>query len=251
MLADCQAGTLDMVACATSAATPFCPDIGILDIPFLYRDIERGRATIDGPVGEEYATLLAAARVPVIAWLENGLRHFTANRPIRTPADLVGLKLRVMPSQSAIDSFRGLGADARPLPYKQLYEALRVGQFEAQENPIVNVETMRLYDVQKYLCLSGHTYGIGVLAASADLAEELTPRQLAALRDCGQAATRVSRAAASEADATGAVRLHQVGMTVIADVDTAAFTKAARANLDMLSRRFTSGRMQRLIEAAG
>jgi TRAP-type C4-dicarboxylate transport system substrate-binding protein len=212
--------------------------------------VEHGRAAFDGATGAEYADLLATKGINVVCWLENGLRHMTANRPIRRPVDMVGLKLRVMPSQVAVDSFCSLGADAKPLAFNLLYEALRTGRFDAQENPIASVELIKLYEVQKFICMTGHTYSIGFVVASPDLIEDLTPKQFAALRTCGRAGTLRSREVAGAAAADGVGRLRATGMTVIEDVDSAAFVKAARPNLDRLGTQFGTERVQRLIQAA-
>lgn len=251
MLKDCRAGTLDMMAGVTSAAGEFCPEIGLLDVPFVFRDAVRGRAAFDGALGEEYQALLHAAGINVVGWLENGLRHMTSNRAVRKPADLAGLKLRVPPSQVAVDCFTALGAAAAPLPFNQVYEALRTGQFEAQENPIGTAEGSKFYEVQKYLCLTGHTYSAGMIVASSDVLEDLTPKQQAALRQCSGAATARSRAVADAAAQNGVGNLAKAGMTIVDDVDTAAFVTAARPNLARLGGKFGADRIERLIKAAG
>ena len=250
MVADCRAGTIDMIASISSAAGEFCPEIGILDVPFVFSDIARGRAAFDGATGEEFAGLLAEKGLPLMGWLENGLRHMTSNRPVRGPADLAGLKLRLPQSRVAMDSFRALGADARPLAFNLLHAALETGQFEAQENPIAAIETIKLAEVQRFLCLTGHTYSVGMICASPDLVDDLTARQLAALRECARHGTARSREVAAAADADGVGRLRQAGMVVIDDVDKAAFARAARPNLQRLSDTFGPERVQRLIRAA-
>ena len=251
MLTDCRSGTLDMMAGVTSAAGGFCPEIGMLDVPFVFKDVTRGRAAFDGATGEEYAALLKSKDIHIIAWLENGLRHVTSNRAVRKPEDMVGLKLRVPQSQVAIDSFRALGSDAKPLAFNLVYEALRTGQFEAQENPIASAEAIKLYEVQKFLCMTGHTYSAGLLVASPDVIEDLTPTQLAALRECGKRGTQKSREVADAAAQNGVGRLKTAGMVVIDDVDKDAFVKAARPNLEHLGATFGADRVARLIKAAG
>ena len=251
MLTDVRAGTLDMMAGVTSAAGGFCPEIGILDVPFVFKDVTRGRAAFDGELGEEYGALLKTAGINVVGWLENGLRHMTSNRPIRGLADIAGLKLRVPPSQIAIDCFKALGADAQPLAFKLVYEALRTGQFDAQENPIATAETIKLYEVQKYLCLTGHTYSAGMVVASSDLLDDLTPTQAAALRACAVAGTQKSRDVADDAARDGIARLQKRGMTVVSDIDKDSFVTAARSNLATLGAQFGADRVRRFTKAAG
>lgn len=251
MLNDCRAGAIDMMAGVSSVAGKLCPEIGMLDVPFVFKDVEKGRAAFDGATGEEYAALFKAQGIHLVGWLENGLRHVTSNRLVRHPRDMLGLKLRVLQSKVALDSFRALGANAEPLAFNLVHEALRTGQFEAQENPIATIESIKLYEVQKYLCLTGHTYSAGMVVASPDLVEDLTPKQLMALRECARRGTAKSREAASGAERDGVGRLRAAGMTVIADVDKEAFAKAARPNLVAMGATFGADRMERLVRAAG
>ena len=90
---------------------------------------------------------------------ENGWRELTCRtRPIRTAADMVGLKLRVSPGRIRLDTFRSLGALATTMPLRRLYGALKSGVFEAQENPLLNIESLRYYEVQRYCSLSHHMW---------------------------------------------------------------------------------------------
>ncbi len=87
------------------------------------------------------------------------MRHITnAARPIVTPADVKGLRLRVPQSDVLLAGFKALGADAAPLPFPQLFEALRAGKFDGQENPIATIVAAKFDQVQKFLTLSGHAY---------------------------------------------------------------------------------------------
>ena len=250
MLADVRAGALDMMAGVTAVATTVCPEIGLLDVPFVFKDVTRGRAAFDGALGEEYAEALKAKGLNLVGWLENGLRQLTSNRLVRRPQDMAGLKLRTPPSQIAVDSFAALGAEAKPLPFNQVYEALRTGQFEAQENPVASAEAIKLYEVQKFLCMTGHTYSAGIVIASTDLLEDLTAKQIAALRVCAKAGTQRSREVAEAASRDGVGRLQRAGMTIVEDVDKEAFIKAARVNLDRLAGQFGKDRVDRLVAAS-
>ena len=250
MLKDCREGTIDMMVGASLVAGKFCPEIAVLDVPFVFRDVTRGRAAFDGPIGAEYAELLKTKDINIVAWFENGLRQLTSSRAVRAPADMHGLKLRVPQSDVALASFSALGAEAQPLPYSRLYEALRTGQFEAQENPIASIEDIKLNEVQKYLCLTGHTYSTGIVVASPDLVDDLGPAQFRMLRACAMQGTLRSRLVAETAARDGIGRLKAAGMTVIDDVDLTAFAKASAPNLDTMGQRFGHDRVQRLVAAA-
>lgn len=242
-------GTVPMAIAVTSLSANFVPEVALLDTPFLFGSVERGRGAMDGAVGAEYAELLKAKSINVLAWAENGLRHFTANRPIRTPADLRGLKLRVVQSPTIIANFRALGADANGLPWNEVHEALRTGTFEAQENPIGIIEAFRIAEVQRVLSLTGHVYSTAMILAADDVLEDLTAPQVAALRECAQRGAEQTRRFAETAQREGVVRLRASGMTVVEDVDTAAFQRAAQPLLAQLAERFGGDRVQRLVAA--
>ncbi len=250
MLKSCVAGTLDMVIVAGSIVANVVPDLGLLNAPFLFADVARARAVLDGPIGAELAELAAAKGLTVLGWGENGLRHITANKPIRTPADMQGLKIRVPQSEVIMEGIRALGAEAAPLSFSLLREALRTGQFQAQENPIVTIESIKLYELQRYVSLTGHIYDSALVIGSSDLAEDLTAPQRDALASASRTAAAATRRVAEEAQSEGIQRLRAVGMTVIEDPDRAAFRLASQPFLDRLAGRFGPDRVMRMIAAA-
>lgn len=242
-------GTLEMVTCSSMVLSSFQPIVGVLDTPFLFKDAPTARRVLDGPIGDELIEMLKTKGIYVLAWGENGLRHMTANKPIREPSDLVGLRLRVPQSDVEIKSFRALGADAKPIPYLNIYEALRTGQFDAQENPIANIESARFYEVQKVLSLTTHIFSAGAIVASQDLIDDLTPAQITALTECAKKGRDAMRRTADEAERDGVARLRAHGMTIVSDVDVPTFNKAAQANLESMGQVFGVDFMKRLIRA--
>jgi TRAP-type C4-dicarboxylate transport system substrate-binding protein len=116
-----------------TVAASIVPELGLLDAPFLFRDAAHTRAVLDGPVSGGFVELLRAKGAHNLAWAENGLRHVTANKPIRKPEDLHGQHIRVPLSAVMIEAFTALGANAEPLPFPQLFDPLRTGRFEARK----------------------------------------------------------------------------------------------------------------------
>jgi TRAP-type C4-dicarboxylate transport system substrate-binding protein len=221
----------------------------VLNAPFLFRDVAHARALLDGKIGEEFAALVAAKNVKVLAWSENGLRHITSNIPIRTPADLHGLKIRVPQSEVMVGGFKALGADPHSLNFSLLPEALRTGEFQAQENPIVVIEANKFYEFQKCLSLTGHIYDPAAYVCSADLAEDLSAAQLAALVVCARKGSELTRQVSASAQSGGIARLHAAGMIVISDVDVDAFRAATRSFREGLSTHYGAELIGRLLAA--
>jgi tripartite ATP-independent transporter DctP family solute receptor len=237
-LRGCLHGSLDMVVTGTAQIATVQPIISVLDTPFLFKDTATARAKLDGDIGREFIRLLKQKGANVLAWGESGVRHMTANKPIRRPEDLSGLKLRVPQSEVMVSGFRALGADARSSPLGLLHEALRTGDFEAEENPIGNIESLQLYEVQKFISLTGHVYSAAVFVASQDLVDDLTPEQNAALAACARQGAAAMRKAADAAERDGLSRLREKGMVVVTDLDRDAFAAAARPNLLAMGKKF-------------
>jgi tripartite ATP-independent transporter DctP family solute receptor len=242
----CINGSLDLAVTASNVVANIAPELGLLDAPFLFRDAAHARAVLDGPIGAEYADLLRPKGVYVLAWAENGLRHITANRQIHKPEDLRGLHIRVPQSEVMVDAFKALGASPEPLPFPQLYEALRTGRFEAQENPVPTIVGAKFNEVQKCLNLTGHVYSAAMVIASPDLLEDASEAQRAALIAAAKAGAAASRTTGTDGERDGIATLRAAGMTIVSDVDRAALAAAARPALDAAAKRLGPDRAARI-----
>jgi TRAP-type transport system periplasmic protein len=233
MLKAVQLGTVDM-AFITGAPLPnFVPEIGVFNIPFLFRDAEHAHAVSDGPIGQSYLTKFRDKGLVALAWGENGMRHLTNNKhEIRTPGDLEGLKLRLPQSDVMLAGFKALGANVSPLAFPLLYGALQSGEFDGQENPIATIQSSKFNQVQKYLTLSGHVYDPAILFISEDSFDDLSVDNKKSFVEAARLAGQASRQFAADAEKNGVAELAQSGMKVVANVDRASFAAAmASANL--------------------
>jgi TRAP-type transport system periplasmic protein len=242
----CINGDLDMAVIASNVVANVASEVGLLDAPFLFRDVLHARAILDGAIGAELTNLMRTNNVNNLAWAENGLRHVTSNRPIRQLVDLRGLHIRVPQSDVMVEVFRTLGANPEQLPFPQLYEALKAGQFEAQENPVATIVAANFAQVQKCLSLTGHVYSAAFFIASSDLLEDLEPVPRAALAEAARRGAAASRATASEGERDGIELLRKAGMTIVEDVDRSALADAARPALDDIANRLGAERAARI-----
>jgi TRAP-type C4-dicarboxylate transport system substrate-binding protein len=166
----------------------------------------------------------------MLAWGENGLRHITnARRPIITPADLQGLRLRVPQSDVLLEGFKALGADAASLPFPQLFGALRDGKFDGEENPVATIVAAKFDQVQKFLTLSGHAYDPAVFLMAPDAFEDLSHDDQTSFVEAAKLGGAASRSFAAKAEAEGVAALQKAGMTVQASIDRASFVNAMAA----------------------
>ncbi len=247
MLKAVQLGTVDL-AFITGAPLPnFLPEVGVFNIPFLFRDLHHAHAVLDGPIGQSYLAKFRDKDLVALAWGENGLRHLTNSKhEIRTPDDLKGLKLRLPQSDVMVTGFKALGADVRTLAFPLLYGALQSGEFDGQENPIATIISSKFNQVQKYLTLSGHVYDPAILFISTDDFDSLAADDKTIFVAAAKLAGAASRQFAATAEKNGVVQLAQSGMQVVSDVDREKFAVAIASANPVFAKQFGGDLIERI-----
>lgn len=137
------------------------PNIQVISIPYLFDSVDQALEVFRGEFGNRlYEDMRKKTGLRVIGiWDNGGFRNFSNNkRPIRTPEDMKGLKIRTMDIPAHMELVRSLGAQPTPISWKELYTALQTGVVDGQENAIPTIIIGSIYEVQKYLCLDGHVY---------------------------------------------------------------------------------------------
>jgi TRAP-type C4-dicarboxylate transport system substrate-binding protein len=181
-------GILTLAYQSTSYLTSRVPELGFVDLPFLFDDLEHARSAMDGKLGQ-YLTERIEARIGyrMLGYLENGYRHVSNRlRPIRAPADLAGMRIRMLPSEVHCRTFALFGAIPVPCDLSQALVDIASGAVDAQENPLANTVTYGVHKLHRYHTLTGHFYlSRGIYANRA--AVDGWPVEL---RDAVRAATR-------------------------------------------------------------
>jgi TRAP-type transport system periplasmic protein len=230
LLKGLQLSSIDLAFVTGMGLPSVLPAVGVLNIPFLFKNNAQAQAALDGPIGESFRKQFTELNMVMLAWGENGLRHITnSRRPIVTPADLQGLRLRVPQSAVLLEGFKALGADAASLPFPQLFEALRAGKFDGQENPIATIVAAKFDQVQKFLTLSGHAYDPAVFLMSPDAFDELSHDDRTSFIEAAKLGGKASRSFAAKAEAEGVAALQKAGMTVQTSIDRDSFVNAMAA----------------------
>lgn len=159
MVEGLQLGTIDLVVTSTGPLGGFVPKMFVVDLPFLFRDREHAYKVLDGPIGRGLLDAFAAKGIKGLAFWENGFRQITNNvRPIEKPEDLKGIKIRTMENKVHLAAFRAFGASPTPMAWSEVYTALQQKTIDGQENPVAIIYHQKIYEVQKYLALTGHFY---------------------------------------------------------------------------------------------
>lgn len=156
-----QLGILQMALPVTSITASFEKSFNVVELPYLFTTRESAFEALDGELGKELDKRLLKTGMMNLGYFENGFRHITNNkRPIYSPEDLKGLKIRTMEVPPHIAFFKELGANPTPMSFGELYTALQQGTVDGQENPIVLIHDSRFYEVQKYCSLTGHVFSV-------------------------------------------------------------------------------------------
>jgi tripartite ATP-independent transporter DctP family solute receptor len=154
-----QQGTVDIYVGSTGPIGSFSPSMLLVDIPFLFRDYQHVDKVLDGPIGRQLLDDLEKANLKGLAFWENGFRNLTnSKRPVRTPEDAKGLKIRTMENPVHITAWKTLGVNPVPMPWAEVYGALQQKVVDGQENPVPVILNSKLYEVQKYLAMTQHVY---------------------------------------------------------------------------------------------
>jgi TRAP-type transport system periplasmic protein len=219
-----QLGTQELAFSSTGPVPNFVPEARIFDIPFLFRDKAHARAVLDGAIGQEMLTKFEAKGFKALAWAENGFRHMTnSKRPVNTPDDLKGLKLRTMENPVHVAAYKGFGIITTPMAFPEVFTALQQGTVDGQENPLPVIMSAKFDQVQKHLSLTGHVYSPCIFVMNKDVFEKLSVADKQAFIDAAKEGTKANRARVDEDDAKGVTELRAKGMQVIETVDKSKF----------------------------
>ncbi|AYO29665.1 TRAP transporter substrate-binding protein [Biomaibacter acetigenes] len=234
-----QLGTIDMVLTSTMELSNFEQSIGVFDLPFLFSSREKAYAVFDGPIGQKVSKTFENKGLVILAYWENGFRHITNNKkPINTPEDLKGMKIRVPESSVFIDTFKALGASPTPISFGELYSALQLGTVDGQENPLAHLINQKFYEVQKYCTLTGHFYTAEPLVISKMVWDKLTPDQQKAIKDAAIEAGKFERELSKEADDKYLQEAKDKGVQFVEKPDLATFQKAVQPVYDKYQSKF-------------
>ena len=199
------------------------------------------KKTVEGPVGEILTGLAAKKDMVILGTWENGFRVMTNNkRPIKTPEDLKGLKMRTPPNPVRVNMFKMWGANPGPLSFSEVFSALQTGVFDGQENPYAQITSAKFYEVQKYLSETNHVYTPTYLAASPAWINSLDDATKQVIMETAKEVGDASRKRGAGMDEEGRKLVESKGMEVIpsSEVDHKAFKNQASQLLDDFKAKF-------------
>ncbi len=221
-------GTVDFALPSTVMSTE--SDLfGVFEMPYLVKDREHMKRIEKEIFWSQLAPTVEAKGLKILAVWENGYRHITNNRkPIVTPADLQGIKLRVPEGKWRVRMFQAYGANPSPMKLSEVFVALQTGVMDGQENPFTQIYSSKFHEVQKYLSLSGHVYTPAYITTGKKRWESLPAEVRKALEQTAKETQAFVYARAAKDDEELLGKIKAAGVQVNA-VDKAAFVKASKA----------------------
>lgn len=231
-------GIVDAGIITSGPIINFIPQFGAIDLPFLFRSPEHAYKVLDGPIGQGLFAQMEQQGWKGLAWAERGFRNLTNNkRPIRTPADLKGLKIRVMQNPVYVDSFKALGANAVPMAWTEALTALQQHTIDGQENPLNVIVSFKLDESQKYMSITRHAYAPAPIIMSLMTWKKLSPAEQDAVLRAAKEAAQYERDLNNASEAAWMKDLAAKGM-IIDTPDLKPFLDAVKPVYDAYSEKF-------------
>lgn len=216
-------GSIQMAQVSTAPVSGFIPEFDLFSLPYLIRDTEHFKAVVSGPVGDRFSELAEERGFKILAWFDNGYRNvFNSVRPVTSPEDMDGLKIRVMESPLMVNTVNAMGGAATPMSYSELYTALEQGVLDGGENAAGNVLNDKFYEVSDYLSLTQHFRPPGIVAVSLNTWNSLSDEQKDVLSQEAEALQEYEIQLTAEVGQEALKKLEEEGMQ-INEADTEAF----------------------------
>lgn len=237
LIAGMISGDVDMTVSSAGNYALYATRIGVSALPFLFEDFESAWEFIDSPLMTQLSCDLEDYNMHVLAYFDNGFRCVTTSEkvgPVEKVADMKGLIIRTPENQIVMETMSALSASPRSYPFSELKEALKDGTFDAQENPIPVIYNSKLYEEQKYLSVTKHSYDAMPLTIRKDIWDTLPPEYQTVIANAALDAQAQDRALVKEQTESYVQKLEDAGMEIVYP-DLEPFRKATSGVKDMFS----------------
>ncbi len=218
-------GQLDMARINLGVLNNIAPITSVLALPYLFKSKEHTRRILDGPIGEEILASLEAQGLIGLCFYDGGPRHMYGKKPIRTPADMYGLRVRVQQADAWAGMFRAIGANPVALPTDRVYVNLQSGLIDASEHNWPSYVSQRHYQVAPYFSMTGHSMAPAVLVFSKRVWDTLDPDEQTIIRRAAKESVPFMRRLWDEYEAAGRKTVEAAGGVIVTDVDRKAFAE--------------------------
>lgn len=239
MVQGLQQGTVDIGLSGTAYFSGLVPEIEVFQLPFLFSDLESARAATSGPAADELNKKFEDVGLVGLSFWENGFRELSNNvRPIKIPDDMKGIKMRTLPAEIQVATWKEMGALPTSIDAAELYTALSTGTVNAQDNPLHEIVARKLYEVQPYITLTDAVYTPFYMAISKITWDSMSESQQALIREAADVARTEQLKLTDEAQASAKQILIDNGCTIEENPDKDAFKEKAMKTWSLFTDQF-------------
>jgi C4-dicarboxylate-binding protein DctP len=232
-------GALDMNTPLLATLTSFVSEFELFDLPYLFTSSDEAYDALTGDVGEKFNAALEEKGLVGLGYWTGGFKQFTNSvRPVKSVADLNGLKIRVSQSPILVSQFRAINAGGISVPFSELYSALQTKTVDGQENPFANIASKKFYEVQKYMTVSDHGFMGYAFIISKKKFDSMPEDLQAMVHEAAQEATAWEWAKTAEKDSEYLQEIKDAGMIIdeFTDKEKAEFKEATKIAYDEFSK---------------
>ncbi|WP_174727480.1 TRAP transporter substrate-binding protein [Mesobacillus harenae] len=228
-----QLGTLDFARVNASPLAEFSKDLGVLSMPYLFRDEDHMWNVFNGEIGEELLTGMESANLVGLTFYDSGSRSFyNSKRTVEKPEDLKGLKIRVQQSALVVDMVEALGASATPMAYEEVYSGLQTGVIDGAENNYPSYYSVNHYEVAKFYTLDAHSRVPEILMASKGTWDKISAEDQELIKEAAMESQEVQRASWAELVEKAKAEVEAAGNEVTEITDSAPWREAVQPVYD-------------------
>lgn len=222
-----QYGVIDLNRVSLGPFNNIVEETQVPSLPYIFRSVDHMHKVMDGPVGQQILDAFKSHDLIGLAFYDSGSRSFyNTKKPIKSMADLKGMKFRVIQSDMFVDMVAALGANATPMPYGEVYSALQTGVIDGAENNWPSYDSSGHYEVAKYFTLDQHLIVPEVLVMSKKSWDKLSPEDQATVQAAAKQSVTIMRDLWQKQEKASEDKVRAAGVNVITDIDKAPFIKA-------------------------
>jgi len=242
MIEQAQVGALQIARISVGAMGPVVDDLNVFNLPFVFRDEAHMRKVIDGPIGQELLERVSASpqsRLIVLGWMDAGTRNVYANKPAAKPADLKGMKIRMMGNPLFVETMNAMGGNGVAMGFNELYSALQTGVVDGAENNPPTLLAQNHYQVSKIYSLTGHLIIPEIFVFSKRTWDSMSKEDQALLRKLSREAQIEQRQLWDAYVGEAEVKLKAAGIQFV-PADKEAFFKATQPIRDKYGAKYAT-----------
>ncbi|WP_116082451.1 TRAP transporter substrate-binding protein [Tropicimonas sp. IMCC34011] len=239
LLEGMQIGSIDMGVITNGPVSNFLPEMAVFELPFLFPSNEDAYEVLDGEIGQELLDRLETVNLKGLAYAERGFRNLTNSvRPVASPDDMGGLRIRVMENPVYIDTFRELGANAIPMAWTEALTAMQQSTIDGQENPVNVVHSFKLDETQNYMTMTRHSYAPAIFVMGQPAWNKVPEEAHDVLVEAARDASAHEREVNAEMEAQQLDELRERGMEIDLEPDLDAFKAQIQPVYDEYGEKF-------------